>query len=216
MKTLKKIFSLFLIAVLYLGCSSSDDSSVIADSPFGTGIISFGVTPIEILRNMQTGELMKKQVICSSSEWKYVRVAIRDSQGNCFYGNSETGFQELEMDPLGIDTNNDKILDTWNTSSNNKLLLPVGNYTLEYLAVTNNKGRNSEIILMSPKKGEEDNATQYYNLVNNSLPITFSIADGQEQFIPIEALCFTMEHAYEFGFIFLSYEDPNPFYLCSQ
>jgi len=216
MKAHKKIFSLFLIASLYLGCSSSDDSSVIAESPIGTGIITFGVTPIYITRSMQTGELIKKQADCSSSEWRYVRVAIRDSQGNCFYGNSETGFQEMEIDPLGIDTNNDEILDTWHTSSNNKLLLPVGNYTLEYLAVTNKRGRHSEIILMSPKKGEEDNATQYYNLVNNSLPITFSIVEGQEQYIPLEALCFKMEHAYEFGFIFLSYEDSNPFYLCSQ
>jgi hypothetical protein len=40
------------------------------------------------------------------------------------------------MDPLGLDTNNDEFIDTWNTSNGNKLLLPVGNYTLEYLAVT--------------------------------------------------------------------------------
>ncbi|WP_026838045.1 hypothetical protein [Gillisia sp. JM1] len=43
---------------------------------------------------------------------------------------------EVEIDPLGLDTNNDEFIDTWNTSNGHKLLLPVGNYTLEYLAVT--------------------------------------------------------------------------------
>jgi hypothetical protein len=216
MKKFKIMLSLLFVAFLLLSCSNTDDSSIIADNPIGMGILSFGVTPIETSRSMQSGDLLIKQAACSNSELKYVRMALKDSQGNCFYGNSKTGFHEIEMDPLGLDTNNDEVLDTWITSNDHKLLLPVGNYTLEYLAVTNNKGKDSKIILMAPKRGEEENAMQYYNLVSNSLPIEFTIREGVEHYIPLEALCFRIEHAYEFGFVFIELEDPNPFYLCAQ
>ena len=207
---------LFFVAILFLGCSSNDDPNIIIDDTIVMGILSLGVTPIETSRSMETGEILKNHADCSNSDLKYVRMTLKDSQGNCYYGNTESGFHEIEMDPLGLDTNNDEIIDTWNTSKDQRLLLPVGNYTLEYLVVTNNKGRDSKIILMSPKRGAEENATQYYNLVSNSLPIEFSIREGVEHYIPLEALCFRREHAFEFGFVFLTYEDPNPFYLCSQ
>lgn len=216
MKKFNLIFSISLVAFLFLSCSSTDDSSIIADNPIGMGILSLGVTPIETSRSMQSGDLLIKQAACSNSELKYVRMALKDSQGNCFYGNSKTGFHELEMDPLGLDTNNDEVLDTWNTSNDHKLHLPPGNYTLEYLAVTNNKGKDSKIILMAPKRGEEENTMQFYNLVSNSLPVNFTIREGVEHYIPLETLCFKREHAFEFGFVFLEFEDPNPFYLCSQ
>lgn len=215
MKKIKILFSHLFIAFLILSCST-DDSNIIADSPIGMGVLSIGVTPITTSRSMESGNLSIKEASCSKSDMKYVRMALKDSQGNCYYGNSKNGFHELEMDPLGVDTNNDEVLDTWNTSKDYKLLLPAGNYTLEFLAVTNNRGRDSKIILMSPKRGDEENAMQYYNLVGNSLPVEFSIIEGEELYIPLEALCFKMEHAFEFGFVFLSYEDPNPFYLCSN
>ncbi|WP_026838046.1 hypothetical protein [Gillisia sp. JM1] len=69
---------------------------------------------------------------------------------------------------------------------------------------------------MAPKRGEEENAMQYYNLVSNSLLIEFTIREGVEHYIPLEALCFRREYAIEFGFVFLSNEDTNPFYLCSD
>lgn len=217
MKKFSPMLSLLLFVVfLFGGCSSTDDSNVTFNDPIGMGILSVGVTPIETSRNMRSANFKFKNTMCSILDLKYVRMAIKDGQGNCFYGNSKTGFHELEIDPLGLDTDNDEILDTWNTSKANKLLLPVGNYTLEYLAVTNSKGRDSRIVLMSPKKGMESNAMQYYNLVTNSLPITFTIREGVEHYIPIEALCFKIEHAYEFGFVFLSLEDQDPYYLCSK
>ncbi len=216
LKLLVSLLLLFLFAFFITSCSSNDDPNIISNDPIGMGLLSFGVTPMETSRNMQSGELFKKHAVCSMSDLKYVRMALKDSQGNCYFGNSESGFHEIEMDPLGLDTNNDEVIDTWNTSKDHKLLLPVGNYTLEYLVVTNNKGRNSKIILMSPKKGKEENAMQYYNLVSNSLPLEFSIREGIEHYIHLEALCFRREHAFEFGFVFLTYEDPNPFYLCSQ
>ncbi len=43
-----------------------------------------------------------------------------------------TGLQELEIDPLDLDTNSDEILGNWLTSSNIKLLIPVGNFNLEF------------------------------------------------------------------------------------
>jgi len=206
---------LFLVAILFVSCSSNDDSNIISDDPIGMGILSIGVTPIETSRSMRAGNLLKKHADCFNSDLKYVRMALKDSQGNCYFGSTQSGFHELEMDPSGLDTNNDEIIDTWNTSNDNKLLLPVGNYTLEYLAVTNNKGKDSKIILMSPKKGKDANAVQYYNLVSNFLPIEFSIKEGVEHYIPLEALCFKKEHAYEFGFVFIEYDDLDPFYLCS-
>lgn len=215
MKKFKILFSHLFIAFLFLSCST-DDSNIIADSPSGMGVLSIGVKPITISRSMESGDLLLKETTCSKSEMKYVRMALKDSQGNCYFGNSKTGFHEIEMDPIGLDTNNDAVLDTWNTSKDYKMLLPAGNYTLEYLAVTNKKGRDSKIILMSPKRGSEENSMQYYNLVSNSLPVEFSIGDGEELYIPLEALCFKREHAFEFGFVFLEFEDPNPFYLCSK
>tara|TARA_R100000935_G_C2803960_1_gene151784 strand:- start:497 stop:1144 length:648 start_codon:yes stop_codon:yes gene_type:complete len=215
MKRFKIILSLFFVAYLMQNCNKTDDSVIVTDDS-GMGILTFGVTPIETSRSQHSGELLSKQALCSRSELKYVRLALKDSQGNCFYGSTKTGFHELEMDPLGLDTNDDTVLDTWHTSNNHKLQLPAGNYTLEYLAVTNKRGKNSKIILMAPKKGEEGNTMQYYNLVSNYLPVNFTIREGLEHYIPLETLCFNLDLAYAFGFVFLDYEDPNPFYLCSQ
>jgi len=208
------MLSLFLVALLIESCSSNDDSNIISDDSIGMGILSFEISPIENSLNLQANNL-SKSADCSNSDIKFVRIAIKDSQGNCYYGNSNSGFHELEMDPLGWDSNNDETIDTWKTSENNKLLLPVGTYTLEYLAVTNNKGINSEIILMCPRKSVEDNIMLYQSLVISSLPLEFSLLDGEEHFLHLETLCFKREHAYEFGLVFISYEDPNPFYLCA-
>ncbi|WP_010231355.1 hypothetical protein [Gillisia marina] len=152
MKKLNVSLSLLLFVAIFLSCSSNDDANIITDDTIGMGILSFGVTPIETSRSMETGEIVKNHAVCSNSDLKYVRMTLKDSQGRCYFGNTESGFHEIEMDPLGLDTNNDEVIDTWNTSKNKKLLLPVGNYTLEYLAVTNNKGKDSKIILMCPKK----------------------------------------------------------------
>ncbi|TVZ25243.1 hypothetical protein JM83_0145 [Gillisia sp. Hel_I_86] len=216
MKKLSIMLSLLVVVSLFTSCSSNDDSNVISDDPSGMGVLSLGVTPLTTSRSVETGDLWKNHANCSNSDLRYVRMALKDNQGNCYFGNTESGFHEIEMDPVGMDTNNDGVIDTWNTSKDHKMLLPAGDYTLEYLAVTNNTGRDSKIILMSPKRGKEENAMQYYNLVTNSLPIEFSIREGMEHYIPLEALCFRIEHAFEFGFVFLAFEDPNPFYLCAQ
>jgi len=195
-------------------CSSNDDSNIISDDPIGMGIISFEISPIENTLNIQSNSLFRTSD-CSTSAIKFVRFALKDSQGNCYYGNDISGFHEIEMDPFGIDTNDDAIIDSWSTSENMKLLLPVGNYTLEYLAVTNKEGVDSEIILMCPRKSGENNIMLYHNLVTTSLPLEFSVKDGEENSLHLETLCFKKEHAYEFGMVFISLDDPNPFYLCA-
>ncbi len=43
-------------------------------------------------------------------------------------------FFKMEIDLLGLDTNNHEVIDTWETADNNKLLLTIGTYSLEYLA----------------------------------------------------------------------------------
>lgn len=207
------IVSILFFAFFLSSCSNSDDSNNLSDDPTGVGLLSFEISPIENSLGRQSSHL-NKTTECSSTAFKYVKIALKDSNGNCFLGSDELSFHEIEMDPLGLDTNNDNTIDTWKTSNNNKLLLPVGTYTLEYLAVTNNKGDGSEIILMCPRKSEEESVMLYHNLVKNSLPMGFTIEDGEEHSLQLETLCFKKEHAYEFGLVFISLDDPNPFYLC--
>ncbi|CAM4315540.1 hypothetical protein [Gillisia limnaea] len=214
MKTLKISHS-FVLAVLFLisSCSKNDDSTIISENPNGVGMLSFGTVPVVNSRSVGT-VIAYKQMDCSKS-LKMVRIALKDSQGNCFYGNSKSGFHEFEMSPNGYDTNNDAILDTWNTVEDKKLMLPVGTYTLEYFAVLNNSGKDSQIIMMAPRKGNEDNPIQLNTLVSNSLPLEINIREGLEHYLPIEVLCFTRDQANVFGFYFIEYDDPDPFYLCS-
>ena len=210
-------FSLILaISFLFLGCDKNDDLDLPSEDSVGVGVLSFGIVPISNTRNMEIGNSWDKQAECSNSQLKFVRIALKDSQGKCYYGNSDSGFFEMEMDPIGLDTNEDEIEDTWNTRGDKKLLLPVGNYTVEFFAVTNDTGKNSEIILMSPRRGDAGNSMQYSNYVKTSLPLQFTIREGMEHYIPLEALCFRKDLAFDFGFIFFNLEDTNPFYLCAQ
>lgn len=217
MKNLNFTFSIILsVSFLFMSCSKNDDLNLPSEDPIGAGLVSFGIVPINNTHDMESGFSINRQVECSNSQFKFVRIAIKDSQGNCYTKNSDSGFFEMEMDPIGLDTDNDEIEDTWKTSSDKKLLLPVGTYTIEYFAVTNNPDKNSEIILMSPRRGEEDNAMHYFNLVTNPLPLQFTIREGMEHYIALETLCFKRGFAFEFGFVFLEHEDPNPFYICAQ
>lgn len=206
---------IIFVAFLFSSCSSNDDSNIFSEDPTGIGILSFAISPIENSLGRQSINSSKVSD-CLNSQIKYIRIALKDSNNNCFFGSNELSFHEIEMDPLGIDTNNDETIDTWKTSENNKLLLPIGTYTLEYLAVTNNKGVGSEIILMCPRKTDEENVMLYHNLVKNSLPMDFAIKDGEEHSLQLETLCFKKEYAYEFGLVFIALDDPNPFYLCAQ
>lgn len=199
-----------------MSCSKNDDLNPPLEDSVGVGVLSFGVIPKNNSRSMESGYSINKQAECSNSQLKFVRIALKDSQGNCYFGNSDSGFFEMDMDPIGLDTDNDEIEDTWNTSSKKKLSLPVGTYTVEYFAVTNNRGKNSEIILMSPRRGDNGNSMQYSNMVTNSLPFQFTIREGMEHYISLETLCFKKDFAFEFGFVYLDYEDPNPFYLCAN
>jgi hypothetical protein len=217
MKKFSFTFPIILSVVfLVISCSNNDDLSLPSEDLFGVGALSFGIVPVSNPRDMESGFSINRQAECSNSQLKFVRVALKDSQGKCYTKNSDSGFFEMEIDPAGLDTNNDEIKDTWETSDDKKLLLPVGTYTVEYFAVTNKLDNNSEIILMSPRRGEEGNAMQYYNWVTNPLPLQFTIREGMEHYIPLEALCFKKDLAFEFGFVFLEYEDPNPFYICAQ
>ncbi len=207
------IVSILFFGFLLNSCDNTDESNILSDEPTGVGLLSFEVAQIENSLGRQSIHL-NKSTGCSVTALKYVRIALKDSNGNCFVGSEELSFHEIEMDPLGLDTNNDNTIDTWRTSDNNKLQLPVGTYTLEYLAVTNNKGVGSEIILMCPRKSEDESVMLYHNLVKNSLPMEFTIGDGEELNLQLETLCFKKEHAYEFGLVFISLDDLNPFYLC--
>ncbi len=109
---------LLFVVILFTSCSINHDSTIISEDPIGLGLLSFAISPIENSLGRQSINLSKVSD-CLNSQIKYVRIALKDSQGNCYYGTTDSGFHELEMDPLGLDTNNDDTTDTWKTSENN-------------------------------------------------------------------------------------------------
>lgn len=141
---------------------------------------------------------------------------MKDSDGNCYVGNNSSGFFELQLDPNGLDSDEDGEMDIWNNLEEFNLKLSVGRYILEYFAVVDKPGQSSKIIYMSPRKNAQGNPMQFYNLVTASLPITINIQEGVKYNLPVEVLCFQKDLAFDFGFMFIEHEDPNPFYLCSK
>ena len=216
-------FSLLLIlfvAFLFSGCSSNDDNIPFNDpSPSESGILSFSMLTSSNFNGTNipgSKDIQFTSLFCSDLSPSYIRIALKDSDGNCYVGNNSSGFSEIQLDSFGIDSNNDGVRDTWNNLEEYDLILPVGTYTLEYFAAIDRPGQSSNIIYMSPRKNTEDNMTLYYNLVSEFLPITIVITDGQKVILPVEVLCFQKELAFNFGFIFIPDGKPNPVYLCSQ
>ncbi len=205
---------LFLIATFIFSCSSNDDDSLSNDE-VGNGVLSFSmITTNGFNRSQKSIEF--GDLYCSDISPAYIRIALKDSNGNCYVGNNSSGFFELQLDPKGLDSNNDGEMDSWNNLEEFDLKLPVGTYTLEYFAVVDIPGQSSHIIYMSPRKNAGNDPMLFYNLVSASLPITIKIEEGSKQILPVEVLCFQKDRAYDFGFIFVENEDPNPYYLCSK
>ena len=210
---------LFFIATFIFSCSSSDDN-IPPNDDSGNGILSFSMLTANVFnfpnRGMESKEIEFGSLPCSNISPSYIRLALKDSNGNCYVGNNATGFFELQLDPNGIDSDEDGEMDLWNNLEEKNLKLPVGIYTLEYFAVIDKPGQSSKIIYMSPRKNGEDDPMQFYNLVTASLPITINIQEGVKYNLPVEVLCFQKDLAFDFGFMFIEHEDPNPFYLCSK
>ena len=218
MKNLNISFSLILfVTFLFLGCSSNDDNVLFDDpSTSESGILSFSMLTSSNFNGTNipgSKDIQFTSLFCSDLSPSHIRIALKDSNGNCYVGNNTSGFSDIQLDPNGIDSNNDGEMDNWNNLEEYDLILPVGRYTLEFFGATD---QSSNIIFMSPRKSPEDDVTLYYNLVSESLPITIEILEGQKVILPVEVLCFQKELAFNFGFIFMANGKPNPYYICSQ
>lgn len=205
---------IWLMAFFIFSCSTNDDNSPSYDDA-GNGILSFSMLTTNGFNRSQKS-IEFGDLYCSEISPAYIRIALKDSNGHCYVGNNSSGFFELQLDPNGIDSNEDGKLDSWNNMEEFDLKLPAGTYTLEYFAVIDIPGKSSNIIYMSPRKNAEHDPMQFYNLVSTSLPITINVQEGSKQYLPVEVLCFQKDRAYDFGFIFIENEDPNPYYLCSN
>lgn len=205
---------LFLMVIFIFSCSSADDNSLSNDE-LGNGVLSFRMLTTNGFNRSQKS-IEFGDLYCSEISPAFIRIALKDSNGNCYVGNNSSGFFELQLDPKGLDSNNDGEMDSWNNLEEFDLKLPVGTYTLEYFAVVDIPGQSSHIIYMSPRKNSEDDPMLFYNLVSASLPITINVQEGTKQILPVEVLCFQKDRAFNFGFVFIESDDPNPFYLCSK
>jgi len=211
-----------VIAFLLVLVSCEKETALNTDDS-AKGTLSFGSLISQFDNNSEKTWLTDEVPTCKTDSPKYVRVALKyfdaGKQEWKWYKNSNSDKIEIEVNPNGTDTNNDGQIDSWFTKESLDLELNVGEYSLEYFAVTDGVGEDSQILYLAPRK--EENAIDpdlqpvlFHNFVNDPLPVQISIGTGVKYYQPVEVLCYDDAFFFNFGYLFFDFNSQNLRNLC--
>ena len=202
-----KITKIYLVCMvitglLFTSCSKEDESSLSGlsgDEAPQTATLSFGAVLNDLVssNSMAIAQRIPGDVpSCSDAAPAKVRVALKDAQDAWVAGqNGDTGgFIEIPVIPNGEGG--------WMTKESDEVVLPQGQYTLEYFAVLD-AGNN--MLWIAPRENDDYGYANFAAFVSDPLPININLRDGVKKYVKVEVLCYDERFADEFGYMFFNF-----------
>jgi len=221
MNSICRIKNIFIITLLILNFAScTKEETIVPNQQIQKGSISFG----SFIGNILTKEkldLYKTYKLgipeCSNENPKYIRIALKNSKGSWVTGiNGGDHFIEIKVNSDGVDLNKDGKPDSWFTQDINQISLPVDQYTLEYFAVLDGIGPDATILYIAPRANDVYGTSLFQNFVNAPLPLEINIREGVKHYVPVEVLCYDLQFAFAYGYIFFDFNNTPLINICSK
>lgn len=198
-----KKFRLYVIfmaatAFLFTYCSKEEDAALGGDEKT---TLSFGAVLNDLVNRSSALKQQLDIPECSDDAPAFVDIVL---SGTTEVGSVENPLRvTVNVSPSDYDGDG---IDEYFTHEHPDLELDSGSYTLEWFVVRN---ANLEIIWVAPVSGGD-----MAKLVNNPLPLNFSLSAGTKEYVDVEVLCFDDREVNAYGYSFFDLETNEFFEYC--
>ena len=201
MKTLKRsLVTLVVFAFVLTSCSKDDGDGNTAVK----GKVNFGT----VLQNLVTKSKKGKGPLtdlpdCSEETPAYALVVVEGPEN---LGTKAEPFR-VEINPTPFDQDGDGNTE-FVTVETTQLRVSAGTYSLTYFAVFD---ASDNPIWVAPEA-----ETELANFVPEALPVSFDVVGGNDNYVPVDVLCFANRNLLDYGAIYFALNPNQAIEFCIQ
>ena len=189
MKTLKRSFlTLAVFAFVFASCSKDDGDS----TGEVKGMVNFGTVLQNLVTKSKTGKGPLTDIPdCSEETPAYAMVVVEGPEN---VGTVAEPFR-VNINPTPFDQDGDGNTE-FVTVETTQLSVRAGSYSLTYFAVYD---AADNPIWVAPQA-----ETELANFVPEALPLSFEVAGGEDNYVPVDVLCFDNRNLLDYGAIYFA------------
>ncbi len=189
MKTLKRSFLTLAVFAFVLNSCSKDDGDSTGEVK---GMVNFGT----VLQNLITKNKGGKSPLtdipdCSDETPAYAMVVVEGPEN---VGTVAEPYR-VDINPTPFDQDGDGNTE-FVTVETTQLSVRAGSYSLTYFAVYD---ASDNPIWVAPQA-----ETELANFVPEALPLSFEVAGGEDNYVPVDVLCFDNRNLLDYGAIYFA------------